>query len=578
MCGICLYIQVFKKKTPEIEASQSKWLKEYYPRIQHRGPDESSTEDIQLQDGMTCTLGFHRLSIVDPAGGHQPIHMEDKTLMCNGEIFNYMDLDKSSFAGDKIKHIGSDCFSILSYYMSSLEDIEDSCEEDKPMAFISTIRQLDGDFALTMIDYPYLFVARDPVGVRPLFYRIDSDGIQFASEAKAIMGPSTQFPPGFIGILNLEETPLDGSLNSDHMEFHKYTDIIPEYALIPQYGNTISDSEMEFIIRKVNMLLTTAVEKRFMSDRPIAYMLSGGLDSSVIAAIGAKFSDKPIATFSIGLPGSPDLIKAKQVAEFLKSDHTEVHFSVEEGIATLDNVISAFETFDCTTIRAGTPMYILGKYITEKTPYKVIFSGEGADELFGGYLYFHNAPSPEEFQSETHTLLDNLHQYDIIRADRSTSIHGLELRVPFLDKDLVHAISRAHPKFKFSKCVHEYKGDEKSKMEKYIVRRAFEDILPEEVAWRQKEAFSDGVGYSWVDGLKKHANENYSEDFKNASKEFPYVTPLTPEEFMMRRIYTKHFPDPESAKHIQKMWRVNWSEQIDPSATFLSVHSNPRTD
>jgi len=533
MCGICLMIS----PKGASDAYHKQFNSNTCHKTKHRGPDETVQTQFAFDNGR-AHLTFHRLSIIDTSSaGSQPIINSNRMLMCNGEIYNYKDLD----AEIGIKHSGSDCYSIMEHYMHK-------------RSFDDTIRKLDGDFAILLIDYPYLYVARDPIGVRPLFYSI-SDTIQFASEAKSIIGPAMQFPAGSIGKINLDDFCRDPS---------------PERLFIDKYwtlNNIEQHSKVSYEMAKqtIQNMLISAVKKRLMSDRPIGFLLSGGLDSSIVASI-AKHIDPnmQLNTFAIGIKGSPDLKYARIMADHLKSNHTEVYFTAEEGINAIDEVINYFETFDCTTIRAGTPMYLLSKYISKNTDIKVILSGEGSDELFGGYLYFHNAPSTEDFHAETLNLIERLPQYDVLRADRATASCGLELRVPFLDRQFIKFVTSIDP---------EYKRCNKSTIEKKILREAFNDMMPHEIAWRQKEAFSDGVGYSWISELKKRADDG-SFNLDSAIKEFPHVPPQTAEEYMYRKIYTKYFPDPSSAKHIKKMWRVNWKDQIDPSATFLDVHES----
>ena len=346
------------------------------------------------------------------------------------------------------------------------------------------------------------------------------------------------FPPGHYYV----------KMENQEGKFYKYIKSKVPY-------NMVYNSYSKCVIKG---LLESAVNKRLSSERPIGFFLSGGLDSSLIAGIGNKLLGKKVTTFSIGTDGnSPDLMYARKVASYLNTDHHEIIFKVEEGIKALKEVIYHLESYDCTTIRASVPMYLMSKYVKENTDIKVILSGEGADELFGGYLYLHNAPDEESFYEETQLLLKNISNYDVLRADRCTSGNGLELRVPFLDKDLVDYVNNVDPKYK------------KTKIEKLILREAFDDgMIPKEVLYRQKNGMSDAVGYSWVDFMRKYCNDNISE--WNPEK-YTMNKPVGKEEYVYREIYTQFFGKTEFLTHI---WRPKYTSILDPSATLLKVFNN----
>ena len=490
-------------------------------KIQHRGPDSTIMNCID-----DYTFVFHRLAINDiSSSGNQPMTAGNTTFMCNGEIYNHEFLKSELQNSFKSK---SDC-----------EPILHMIENNVPMRDICN--SLDGVFAFVAMKGSTILAARDPVGVRPLFFGINSDdaSLAFCSEAKGLQD--------FCKIVL--EFPKGHYYTSHDNLFHKYHAVErPSECVVPYSGSTLK------------FLLESAVEKRLMSERPVSFFLSGGLDSSLIAAIGAKYLKK-IETFSIGIGDSPDLKAAKEVSTFINSKHTEVRFTTSEAKAVLTDVIYALETYDCTTIRASVPMYILSKHVSTKTGNKVILSGEGADELFGGYLYFHNAPTNQEFQDETLRLLDNVHAHDVLRADRCTASHGLELRVPFFDRALVQYVKSIHPKHKFSKNI-----------EKNILRKAFENdnLLPDSILWRQKNGMSDAVGYTWVNFIKEYANEHISDTHYETNKNL-YTTnpPLSKEELLYREIYTDLYPKLDVLPHV---WRPKWTQETDPSATLLNIH------
>jgi asparagine synthase (glutamine-hydrolysing) len=464
--------------------------------LQHRGPDDFSNVLVKNMNLMFWRLAINGIGDI----GTQPFEHDGKFLIANAEIYNHVEL-----GGDPAH---SDCEVILPLV--------------KKHGLFRACELMSGDFAFVYTDGEKLWAARDQVGVRPLFYcKTLGGGISFASEIKALMhlgGLIEIFPPG---------TLYDPHLN-------RFIHWAPNYWDCPR-----KDGDVEFVKSHIAYLLEESVRKRVeTSDRPIGFFLSGGLDSSIIAALGKKFLGK-IKTFSIGLEGSPDLLAARTMADFLGSDHTEVKFTTEQGINAIRDVIYHLETYDTTTVRASIPMFLLSKYIKENTDIRVVLSGEGSDELFGGYLYFHGAPSVDAFLTETTRLVRDVHMFDVLRADRTTAAHGLELRVPFFDRDFLDYVMDG-----FDPDLKRPKGS----WEKYLLREAFENILPHEICWRQKNGMSDAVGYEWVDALKK-----YGED--------KYIT-----------IFTKYF-----GKNIHLCpytWMPKWSNATDPSARFLPQFSS----
>ena len=466
--------------------------------LTHRGPDAK-----RVTKNGKCTMIFTRLAINDlSSSGMQPFeltakHLGTVNLMCNGEIYNHRELVPESTPK------ALDC--------SDCECLIPLIQEH---GIFKASQMIRGEFAICWTDGDRVMASRDPFGVRPLFYtRYAKDSIAFASEAKELTGFGSRveiFPPGHI--------------------YDSYSDTFACY--YPCYWDNKTPFDPD--LKKIRTLLEDAVKVRIEnSDRPIGFFLSGGLDSSLIAAIGKQAIGKKIKTFSIGAPDSADLKAAKKVADFLGSDHTEVHFDIEQGIRDVDEVIKSIESYDTTTVRASIPMWTLSKWVSENTDIKVIISGEGSDELFGGYLYFHHAPNVEAFAKENIRRLKLIHQFDGLRADRCIAAHGLELRVPFLDIHLVDYVMTMNQKVKIGK------------IEKWILRKSFENgYLPSEVLWRQKDGMSDAVGYSWVDHLKE-TGEHYDKIFD--------------------RIY------PGMRHLISEKWMPKWVEADDPSARVLKI-------
>ena len=513
MCGIVAIFNV-KEQTPELRTKALGMSK----KIRHRGPDWSG-----IHCSGSAILAHERLSIVDPESGGQPLFSPDgkQVLAVNGEIYNHKEI-RARYQGRYDFQTGSDCEVILALY------------RDKEIDFLE---DLNGIFAFALYDEEQdaFLIARDHIGVIPLYIGYNDDGKVFvASELKALEGECDRYEPFLPGHYYWSKDPgMKPWYKRDWMEYDNVKDN-------PATSDAIRDS------------LCAAVKRQMMSDVPYGVLLSGGLDSSVISAITESYAERRIETdsqsrawwprlhsFAVGLKGAPDLAKARQVADYIGTVHHEINYTIQEGLDALRDVIYFIETYDITTVRASVPMYLLARVI-KSMGIKMVLSGEGADEIFGGYLYFHKAPSAEEFHKETVRKLSKLHQYDCLRANKSLSAWGVEGRVPFLDKEFLDVAMRTNPKAKMCSILPD--SDQKASMEKRIVREAFEDMLPEEVAWRQKEQFSDGVGYSWIDTLKKITSEAVTdEQMAHAAERFPINTPLCKEEYYYRSIFEEHF-------------------------------------
>lgn len=527
MCGIvCAFDlkETAEKLRPQL-LSMSKC-------IRHRGPDWSG-----IFNDENSIIAHERLAIVDPTSGKQPLFSEDENLVLavNGEIYNHQELRKQ-FEDRYHFKTQSDCEVILALY------------QEKGAAFLDDLNGIFG-FALYDRKSNEYFIARDHMGIIPLYIGWDKKGTFYvASELKALEGicPKIElFPPGHY--LHSKEGKLKRWYSRDWMEYENVKD------------NTSN-------IQELREALEAAVKRQLMSDVPYGVLLSGGLDSSITSAIAKKYAEKRIETgdqdtawwpqlhsFAIGLEGSPDLVAARKVAEHLGTVHHEIKFTIQEGIDAISDVIYHLETYDITTVRASTPMYLMARAI-KAMGIKMVLSGEGSDEIFGGYLYFHKAPNAEEFHKETVRKLDKLHQYDCLRANKSLAAWGIEGRVPFLDKEFLDVAMRLNPKDKMV-------GP--GKMEKWILRKAFEDLLPESVAWRQKEQFSDGVGYNWIDTLKEMVNQKVSDDdLANAKFRFPIQTPTTKEEYYYRSLFESHFPSDTAALSVPSVPSVACSTPI----------------
>lgn len=552
MCGIVGIFQI-KEQTKELRKKALKMSQ----KIRHRGPDWSG-----IYVGKTAILAHERLSIVDPQSGGQPLYSPDKkqALAVNGEIYNHRDI-RERYAGRYEFQTGSDCEVILALY------------RDKGIDFLE---DLNGIFAFALYDEEkdeYL-IARDPIGVIPLYIGKDNEGrVYVASELKALEGFCDEYEPFLPG----------------HYYWSREGKMTRWYKRDWTSYDAVKDNPAS--VQDVHDALEAAVQRQLMSDVPYGVLLSGGLDSSVISAIAKKYSAMRVETdntaaawwpqlhsFAVGLKGAPDLAKAKEVADHIGTVHHEINYTVQEGLDAIRDVIYYIETYDVTTVRASTPMYLLARVI-KSMGIKMVLSGEGADEVFGGYLYFHKAPTPRDFHEETVRKLSKLHLYDCLRANKSLSAWGVEGRVPFLDKEFLDVAMRLNPAAKMCPG---------NTIEKKIVREAFADMLPESVAWRQKEQFSDGVGYSWIDSLKEMTSQAVTdEQMAHAAERFPINPPMNKEEYFYRSIFEEHFPSRSAALSVPSVpsvacstaealaWDASFKNQNDPSGRAVKgVHEN----
>lgn len=513
MCGIVSIFNI-KHQTPELR----KKALEMSRKIRHRGPDWSG-----IYCGKSAILCHERLSIVDPESGKQPLFSPDKeqVLAVNGEIYNHRKI-RNDYSEMYEFQTGSDCEVILALYRYK---------------GVNFLEDLNGIFAFALYDEENddFLIARDPIGVIPLYIGYDDDGIVYcASEMKALEGFCNRYEPFLPGHY------YRGSEGKIKKWYHR------------DWENYENVKNNNVCIQDVHDALKAAVKRQLMSDVPYGVLLSGGLDSSVISAIAKEYAARRVETdntqdawwprlhsFSIGLKGAPDLIKAREVAKHIGTVHHEINYTIQEGLDALRDVIYFIETYDVTTVRASTPMYLLARVI-KSMGIKMVLSGEGADEIFGGYLYFHKAPDAKSFHEETVRKLSKLHLYDCLRANKSLSAWGVEGRVPFLDKEFIDVAMRLNPMAKMCPG---------NTIEKKIVREAFASMLPESVAWRQKEQFSDGVGYSWIDTLKEFTDQAVTdEQMAHAAERFPINTPMNKEEYYYRSIFSEYFPS-ESAAH-----------------------------
>lgn len=556
MCGIVGIFNI-KQQSSSLRAKALSMA----ARIRHRGPDWSG-----IYTGKHAVLAHERLSIVDPTSGRQPLYSPDRkqVLAVNGEIYNHREI-RARYAGRYTFQTGSDCEVILALY------------RDKGINFLE---DLNGIFAFALYDEEkdeYL-IARDPIGVIPLYIGRDKDGhVYCASELKALEGFCDEYEPFLPGHY----------YHSKEGRQHRwYTRDWTNYDAVchnDASAATLRDA------------LEASVRRQLMSDVPYGVLLSGGLDSSVISAIARKYSARRVETdgtqeawwpqlhsFAVGLKGAPDLDKARQVADFIGTVHHEINYTVQEGLDAIRDVIYYIETYDVTTVRASTPMYLLARAI-RSMGIKMVLSGEGADEIFGGYLYFHKAPDARAFHEETVRKLGKLHLYDCLRVNKSLAAWGIEGRVPFLDKEFLDVAMRLNPDAKLCPG---------KKIEKEIVRQAFSDMLPEAVAWRQKEQFSDGVGYSWIDSLKQLTAEAVSdEQMAHAAERFPVNPPMNKEEYYYRSIFEEHFPSASAARSVPSVpsvacssaealaWDKAFEGLNDPSGRAVSgVHEQAYGD
>ncbi len=544
MCGIVAILNV-KEQTHTLREKALKMSQ----KIRHRGPDWSG-----IYCGGSAILAHERLSIVDPESGGQPLYSPDRkqVLAVNGEIYNHQDI-RRRYAGQYEFQTGSDCEVILALYRGLTPNPSPKGEGDfvTHEQICSMLEQLSGIFAFVLYDEERdeFLIGRDPIGVIPLYIGYDSDGkVYVASELKALEGQCEHYEPFLPGHYYRSVDP--GMKRYYQRDWFKYDAVKDNPASV----DAIRDG------------LTAAVKRQLMSDVPYGVLLSGGLDSSVISAIAEKFSEHRIEddskskawwprlhSFAVGLKGAPDLAKAKLVADHIGTVHHEINYTIQEGLDAIRDVIYYIETYDVTTVRASTPMYLLARVI-KSMGIKMVLSGEGADEIFGGYLYFHKAPSAKDFHEETVRKLSKLYLYDCLRANKSLSAWGVEGRVPFLDKEFLDVAMRLNPEVKM--CPGQT-------IEKKIVREAFAHLLPAEVAWRQKEQFSDGVGYSWIDTLKAVTAAAVSdEQMAHAAERFPINPPKNKEEYYYRSIFAEHFPSDSAALSVPSEASVACSTAI----------------
>ncbi len=552
MCGIVGIFNI-PEQTPELRQKALHMSQ----KIRHRGPDWSG-----IHVGNHAILAHERLSIVDPQSGGQPLFSPDrkKILAVNGEIYNHQDI-RNRYKGKYEFQTGSDCEAILALY------------NDKGFDFLE---DLSGIFAFALYDEEKndFIIARDPIGVIPLYIGKDHNGMVYcASELKALEGFCDEYEP-FL--------PGHYYIGSEGKQVKWYKRDWYDYENVKDNHTSINE---------LREGLESAVKRQLMSDVPYGVLLSGGLDSSVISAIAKKYSAKRIESgdrmdawwpqlhsFAIGLKGAPDLAKAREVADHIGTVHHEINYTIQEGLDAIRDVIYFIETYDVTTVRASTPMYLLARVI-KSMGIKMVLSGEGADEIFGGYLYFHKAPTPKEFHTETVRKLGKLYLYDCLRANKALSAWGVEGRVPFLDKEFLDIAMRINPADKMCPG---------NTIEKRVVREAFSDMLPESIVWRQKEQFSDGVGYSWIDTLKKIASESVSdEQMAHAAERFPINTPMNKEEYCYRSIFEEHFPSESAARSVPSVpsvacstaealaWDKAFANLNDPSGRAVKgVHND----
>lgn len=552
MCGIVCAFEL-KESSEQLRPQ----LLEMSKRIRHRGPDWSG---VWTHDN--AILAHERLAIVDPISGGQPLVSPNEQLIlaANGEIYNHREL-RSQLKEQYEFKTESDCEVLLALY------------QEKGPDFIDELNGIFG-FALYDVAKGSYLIARDHMGIIPLYMGWDSNGTFYvASELKALEGVCSKielFPPGHF---------LTSEMDA------------PQKWYTRDWSTYDTVAEAETSIDALHDALSDAVHRQLMSDVPYGVLLSGGLDSSITSALAKKFAAKRVESndeqsawwpqlhsFSVGLEGSPDLAAARKVADHIGTVHHEIEFTIQEGLDAIRDVIYHLETYDITTVRASTPMFLMARMI-KSLGIKMVLSGEGADELFGGYLYFHKAPNAQEFHEETVRKLDKLHQYDCLRANKSLAAWGIEGRVPFLDKEFIDVAMRINPKDKM------INGE---RMEKWVLRKAFEKYLPESVAWRQKEQFSDGVGYSWIDTLKEVVeSEVTDEQMANAHYRFPVQTPQNKEEFYYRSIFESHFPSDTAALSVPSVpsvacstpvalaWDEAFQNQNDPSGRAVAfVHED----
>lgn len=590
MCGIVSIFNI-QEQTPELRQQALRMSQ----KIRHRGPDWSG-----IYCGGSAILAHERLSIVDPESGRQPLFAPDKkqVLAVNGEIYNHQNI-RARFAGKYQYQTGSDCEVILSLYREMRKDSDFDTliykGEDALHARITQmLEELNGIFAFALYDAERdeFLIARDPIGVIPLYIGYDKDGkVLVASELKALEGQCDHYEPFLPGHYYYSKNP--GMKRYYTRDWFEYAAMQKKYKIDDKKKAEaqLKDAEPQekAAVKEIHDALEASVKRQLMSDVPYGVLLSGGLDSSVISAVAEKFSSTRVEnggetkaywprlhSFAVGLKGAPDLAKARLVADHIGTVHHEINYTIQEGLDAIRDVIYFIETYDVTTVRASTPMYLLARVI-RSMGIKMVLSGEGADEVFGGYLYFHKAPDAKAFHEETVRKLGKLYLYDCLRANKSLAAWGIEGRVPFLDKEFLDVAMGMNPVLKM--C------PDKT-IEKKVVREAFADLLPEEVAWRQKEQFSDGVGYSWIDTLKQiTASAVSDEQMAHAAERFPINPPQNKEEYYYRSIFAEHFPSDSAAKSVPSVpsvacstaealaWDASFKNQNDPSGRAVAgVH------
>ena len=551
MCGIVGIFNI-QEQTEELRKKALRMSQ----KIRHRGPDWSG-----IYCGNSAILAHERLSIVDPESGRQPLFSPDykQVLAVNGEIYNHVNI-RQHFKGYDYQ-TGSDCEVILSLYREWKS--AGAQGEELP----AMIEKLSGIFAFALYDEEdnSFLLARDPIGVIPMYIGYSGEMIFVASELKALEGQCDYYEPFLPGHYYWSKAP----------EMQKYY----QRTWMKEVPNSNDEMSYGQAVEEIRKSLMEAVKRQLMSDVPYGVLLSGGLDSSIISAVAEKYSSLRIEnegktpaywprlhSFAVGLKGAPDLAKAKVVAEHIGTVHHEINYTIQEGLDAIRDVIYFIETYDVTTVRASTPMYLLARVI-KSMGIKMVLSGEGADEIFGGYLYFHKAPNSEEFHKETVRKISKLYMYDCLRANKSLSAWGVEGRVPFLDKEFMDVAMSIDPAFKMCPG---------KNIEKKIVREAFADLLPEEIAWRQKEQFSDGVGYSWIDTLKQITSDAVSdEQMAKAEERFPINPPQNKEEYYYRSIFAEHFKSDSAARSVPSVPSVACStaEALAWDASFSGINN-----
>ena len=590
MCGIVSIFNI-QEQTPELRQQALRMSQ----KIRHRGPDWSG-----IYCGGSAILAHERLSIVDPESGRQPLFAPDKkqVLAVNGEIYNHQNI-RARFADTYQFQTGSDCEVILSLYREMRADTDFATliyqgEDAVHSRICQMLEQLNGIFAFALYDVERdeFLIARDPIGVIPLYIGYDKDGkVMVASELKALEGQCDHYEPFLPGHYYYSKTP--GMKRYYTRDWFEYATMQKKYQIDDSQKATQQLAEAEpqekAAVAEIHDALEASVKRQLMSDVPYGVLLSGGLDSSVISAIAEKYSTTRVEnggetkaywprlhSFAVGLKGAPDLAKARLVAEHIGTVHHEINYTIQEGLDAIRDVIYFIETYDVTTVRASTPMYLLARVI-RSMGIKMVLSGEGADEVFGGYLYFHKAPDAKAFHEETVRKLGKLYMCDCLRANKSLAAWGIEGRVPFLDKEFLDVAMGMNPVLKMCPG---------KTIEKKVVREAFADLLPEEVAWRQKEQFSDGVGYSWIDTLKQiTASAVSDEQMAHAAERFPINPPQNKEEYYYRSIFAEHFPSDSAARSVPSVpsvacstaealaWDASFKNQNDPSGRAVAgVH------